>query len=121
MPVKIFMLRGVPDDEAQDVRELLKSHQIDYYETSAGSWGISAPAIWLNDENQLQQAKLLIEQYQNDRLVRVRAEYEQLKREGKNRTIIDQIKEDPVRFIGYLAAILTVLYLSTKPFLDLGK
>ncbi|TCV89003.1 DUF6164 family protein [Sulfurirhabdus autotrophica] len=121
MPVQLFMLRGVPDDESEEIRELLNAHDIAFYETPAGNWGVSAPAIWLNDEGQLQQAKRLIEQYQKERLARVRAEYEQLKRDGKNRTVFDQIKDDPVRLIGYLIVILTVLYLSTKPFLDLGK
>jgi hypothetical protein len=31
------------------------------------------------------------------------------------------IRENPLRFIVYLAAIAVVLYFSTKPFLDIGK
>jgi hypothetical protein len=35
----LFRLNGVSDEEANDVRELLANHAIDFYETSAGNWG----------------------------------------------------------------------------------
>ena len=80
MPALLFRLRGVPEDEADDVRELLNRNGIEFYETPAGRWGISIPAIWLHDETQLEPAKSLIDQYQSERACRVRAEYEQLER-----------------------------------------
>lgn len=121
MAVKLFAMNGVPDDEAEEVRELLASNGIDYYETSAGNWGISVAAIWLRDESQHQQARSLIEEYQRERFARAREEYAHLLRDGKRRTIIDVIRENPVRFIVYLAAIAAVAYLSTKPFMDIGN
>jgi len=121
MPVKLFSLRGVPEDEAEEVRELLTGNGIDYYETPAGNWGISSPAIWLNKAGQLEKAKSLIEQYQNERRVRVRAEFEQLRSEGKAETVLDRIKSDPVRFVLYLALALFILYVSIQPFIDFGK
>jgi hypothetical protein len=111
----------VPDDEAEDVRALLKAGEIDSYETAAGNWGVSAPAIWLNDESQFAQARALIDEYQHERTLRVREEYEQRQREGRNRTIIDLIRENPLRFFAYVAVIAAILYFSTKPFLDIGK
>ena len=121
MPVRLFDLRGVPDDEVEELRALLTTNKIDFYETSAGNWGISVPAIWLHDRRQLEGAKQLIAQYQEERFTRARDEYDQLKQEGKNRTILDEVKEDPVRFIFYLAVIAFILILSIKPFMDLGK
>jgi hypothetical protein len=121
MPVKLFSLHNVPDDEAEEVRELLRGNEIDFYETSAGNWGISVPSIWLHDENQLEKAKALIDDYQKERLSRVRAEYAQLGRTGRHRTMGDMIRENPLRFVVYLAAIAALLYLSTKPFMDIGK
>lgn len=47
----LFKLRGVPDDEADEIRALLAEKQIEYYETSAGNWGISLPALWLQDDS----------------------------------------------------------------------
>ncbi len=121
MPVKLFSLHNVPDDEAEEVRELLRGNAIDFYETPAGNWGISVPSIWLHDESQLEEAKALIGDYQKERLVRVREEYAQLGRAGRRRTIGDVIRENPLRFVAYLAAIAALLYFSTQPFLDIGK
>ena len=121
MPAKLFSLNGVPDDEAEEVRALLTQHEVEFYETPAGSWGISAPAIWLNDASQLEKARSFIEAYQAERLVRAREEYAQLKKEGRNRTLIDMIRENPLRFFVYVAVIAAIVYFSTKPFLDIGK
>ena len=121
MPIRVFDLRGVPDDEADEVRTLLTNNKIDFYETSAGNWGISVPAIWLHDDVHLEKAKQLITQYQQQRFSKARGEYTQQNREGRNRTILDVVKEDPVRFTLYLAIALFILVLSIKPFVDLGK
>ena len=64
MAVLLFPLRNVPDDEAEEVRALLGTHGIDFYETPASAFGISAGAIWLRDEAQLQVARQLIDDYQ---------------------------------------------------------
>ena len=121
MPTRLFAMNGVPDDEAEDVRAVLTDGGIDFYETPAGNWGISSPAIWLNDERQLDQARSLIDAYQRARMVRVREEYAQLEKAGERRTVLDVIKGNPLRFILYLAVIAAVVYFSTKPFMDFGK
>ena len=121
MSVILFKLNNVPDDEAEEVRELLAKNNIDYYETSAGKWGISMPAIWLNDETQFENARRLIEAYQSERVHRIKEEYRVLKGEGKIETIIDRIKQKPIQSILYLAIILFVTYVSIKPFIDLGE
>jgi hypothetical protein len=110
----LFKLRNVPDDEADEVRELLTHHHIDYYETSAGNWGISMPAIWVRDEYQFQQAKALLDAYQEARSIRVREEYARLKREGKNKTVLDSFMENPILFIVYVLIVLALLYLPFK-------
>ena len=121
MSTKLFALNGVPDDEAEDVRALLTAGGIDFYETPAGNWGISAPAIWLKDGRQLEKARALLDTYQHERQTRVREEYAQLQRQGRQRTILDVIRENPLRFFVYLAAIAVIVYFSTKPFMDIGK
>lgn len=121
MAVQLFILRGVPDDEAEDIRKLLTDHGIDFYETPAGNWGISMPALWLNNEYQLDRAKSLIDDYQKQRQLRVRAEYNQLKREGKHKRFIDEVKNNPVRVAAFLALAIVIVYFSTKPFIDLAQ
>ena len=120
MPIKLFNLRGVPDDEAEEIRALLISNRIDHYETPGGNWAISAPAIWLNDESQWHKAKELIDQYQRERVIRAREEYLQLQKEGKHRTIADLISQNPIRFIVYAATTAAIVYFSTKPFMNIG-
>lgn len=121
MAKKIFGLRGVPDDEAEDIRQLLTEHRIDYYETTAGNWGVSMPAIWLADEQQFTQAKKLIDAYQAERSVRIRDEYERQKKAGLIETLQDRIKRDPVNYIVTIAFIIFLLYIFIGPFVSIGK
>jgi hypothetical protein len=120
MAILLFRLNGVPDDEAADVRALLDEHHIDYYETEAGRWGISLAAIWLRDEAQLIHARELIDDYQQQRFVSAREEYEKRKAAGEVETLFGRALREPLRFLLYLAAILLILYLSLTPFLALG-
>ncbi len=121
MPIQIFKLRNVPDDEADDVRALLTEHALEFYETPAGNWGISAPGIWLKDASRFAEARALIDEYQTARQQRVRQEYEQLRQQGRQRSVADLIRSNPLRFILYLAGIVVLIYISTKPFLDFGR
>jgi len=119
MPELIFKLRNVPDDEVEEVHALLKENNINYYETSAGNWGVSMPALWLKTDEQLLEAKQLLREYQEQRAIRVKAEYEQDKAAGKNRTLLDEIKEKPLRFFTYVAIIILLIYLPIKLFVGL--
>ena len=117
----LFKLRGVPEDEANQVRELLKSNHIDFYETPEGKWKISMPAIWLHDSSQFQSAQNLLSGYQQERKTSAQQEYNRLKESGEHRTIRNVIKEDPIRFFLYLGVIIFILYISIKPFMDIGR
>lgn len=111
MAVRLFNLRGVPDDEADAIRMLLQEHAIDYYETPAGNWGISMPSLWINDEGQLEQARALIETCQQQR---------QEQQQEPPRTLAAMVKEQPLRYFAYILFILLILYLSITPFLKIG-
>lgn len=117
----LFKLNGVSDEEANDVRSLLIENDIAYYETSAGNWGVSMPAIWLKDAGQFEKARSLLDEYQIQRTVRMREEYARLKKEGKNKTFFDAIKQKPVQFIIYLTITILVIYLSVRLVLDIGE
>lgn len=110
----LFKLRNVPDDEAEEVRVLLSEHQIDFYETSAGNWGVSLPALWVRDEAQYSQARELLDIYQAGRNARVREEYARLKQEGKHKTVLDSFRENPFAFIAYLFIVYALLYFPYK-------
>lgn len=117
----IFKLKNVFDDEADDIRQLLTDHKIDFYESPAGNWGISMHALWLNDESQYDQARQLIDDYQQQRAQRVREEIKQQKANGEFESLFQRLKQRPAQMIVYIAFILFILYLSVMPFLDIGQ
>lgn len=121
MAIQLVRLRGVPEDEAEEIRELLTEKAIDYYETPAGNWGISMPALWLNDESQLDCANALLQDYQQQRLLNARKNYEQQKQTGHHKTLLDAYKENPIRFAVYLILGSALVYFSIKPFIALGQ
>jgi hypothetical protein len=120
MAILLFSLRHVPDDEAADVRELLEENHIDYYETNAGNWGISMPAIWLHDEQQREQARLLIDEYQEQRRIVIREEYVRMKKTGEAPTFLKNLWHYPAQTFLFIAAIVLVLYLSIKLVFEFG-
>ena len=115
MTILIFKLRYVPDDEAHEVRELLINNDIDFYETTAGAFGISMPGLWLKSEEQLPKARQLIEEYQQCRQEKARQDYEQ----GTPRTFIDMFKEAPVRYISFVLVIILMCYFMITFFFNL--
>lgn len=118
MPARLFNLRNVPEDEAEDIRALLNDNAIDFYETPAGNWGISMPAMWVKDEFRLEKAKALIKNYQEERAVRVRNDYEEQRARGNHKTLLDSFRENPLRFIAYLLVVCGLLYLTLNPFIS---
>ena len=105
MAVLIFKLRYVPDDEAQDIRELLLDNNIEFHETSAGLLGISLPGLWVINEEQVDKARELIDEYQQLRQKRVQEEYRLNKR-----TTADMFKENPVRYLGSILGIILMCF-----------
>lgn len=114
----LFKLRDVPDDEAQEVRELLERNEIEYYETLGGNWGISLPALWLKKEAQQNRARELLDAYQRDRAGRAREEYERSRLRGNPSARRTNFAESPLRFSAYLGLIALVLFLSLGFFLS---
>ncbi len=119
MAVQLVKLRNVPEDELEEIHALMAAHDIDVYETSAGNWGISMPALWLRNDEQLEQARALLDEYAEERFQKARSEYNALKEAGKARTFLDIAKENPVRYIAYLLMIGALMYISLMPFLSL--
>ncbi len=113
----LFRLRNVPEDEAQDIRELLDSNDIAYFETSAGNWGISLPAIWTNESEKFDSARALIDEYQAERTLRLRREYNLSKARGEARTLRHSFKDNPIKFISFSVLIALVVYLSLQVYL----
>jgi hypothetical protein len=116
MATQLVKLRQVPADELEEIYALMEAHEIEVYETGAGNWGISMPALWLSNDDQLEQAKDLLKQHEEERFQRMRSEYEALKEEGKARTFLDIARENPVRYVAYIVMIAGLVYISIVPF-----
>jgi hypothetical protein len=120
MTILLFPLRGVPEDEADEVRELLTEQDIDFYETSAGNWGMSMPALWLRDDSELEKARYLLSAYQQQRFDTARENYLQRKKAGQQQTLLKAFIEKPLLYCAYLLAMLLVVYVSIKLLFELG-
>jgi len=120
MSILFFNLRGVPEDEAEDVRELLSSHDIEFYETSDGLFGVSLPAIWLHHPDDLPTASRLFAEYQQQREAEQRALYEERKLSGLHAGFWQHNLEHPIRFMILLGFTGLVVYASVCWVFDLG-
>lgn len=117
----VFRLRNVPDDEAEAVRALLDERGFDWYETTAGNWGIAMPGIWVREDAQASSARELIDSYQRERSATKRREYEQSVQSGESTTLKDLIRTQPLRMAGIVIFCLFIVYVSLKPFLQLAR
>jgi hypothetical protein len=115
-----FRLRYVPDEEANAVRELLEENHLEFYETSAGNWGISTPAIWLKHDEDFERAKELLDEFQQEWTAQQRERHQQEVLDGQQRTFWNVFSENPLKVIFYLAIVLLILYVTLKPFLVIG-
>lgn len=120
MTTLLLNLRQVPDDEADEVRALLDQHQIAYYETQPSLWGISSGGIWLTHPGDREQAKALLETYQQARARYQRDQFQQARRQGTAPTLADRFRQQPLRVLGLCLAITALLLLTLVPFLTFG-
>lgn len=107
-----FKLHDVPEQEAEAVRQLLDKADIAYYETTAGNWGISLAAIWLVQENDLEQAKALLSEFQQQWQQQSLAERVTEPQE----TLLARLKREPIKVLLAIIAVAAILYLSIMPF-----
>ncbi len=119
MAILLFKLNNVTLDEAEDIRELLNDQQLDYYETSAGRWGIGVAAIWLVNNHDINAARALINAYQIERGEQIRHEHEDLKTQHQLESSFDRLKQHPLLFLLTLVMISLITALSLKPFFNL--
>ncbi len=116
----IFKLHQVPDDEANDIRDLLTEHGIPFYETSAGTWGISLAAIWVHEKDHAQVGKQLIADYQRERYARVLQQRATETAQQTHSSWLDHWRQRPIKISAYIALIGIITYFSIRPFLMIG-
>lgn len=105
----LLNLRNVPDDEIDDVRAMLESSRIEFYETLPSRWGISHGGIWITHDGDIVEAKRLMADYQARRQIRVREEYATARRDGTAETFATVLRQEPLRVLLTVLAILALL------------
>lgn len=111
----LLNLRHVLDDEIDDVRSMLETHRIEFYETAPSRWGISHGGIWITHDRDLAEAKRLMADYQRERQARVRAENETARRDGSAESFLDVVRARPLQVLLTVAAIALLLGLVALP------
>jgi hypothetical protein len=111
----LLNLRHVLEDEADDVRAMLDGARIPYYETPPSMWGISAGGIYVRDNDDVPRAKRLMAEYQAQRRERVRAEHEAAVRAGTAETFSSVLRNEPLRVVLTVLAIIVLLGLVALP------
>ncbi|MEM9604533.1 MAG: DUF6164 family protein [Pseudomonadota bacterium] len=120
MAMLLFRLNGVPEDEAEAVRALLRTHQVDTHETHRGFWGIGLAAIWLtpNDRAEYLRARELIDAYQAEHAAQARAERDANWR-GHLPELVDQFRRKPLSTVSFCLFTLAIVYFAVVPFFSL--
>jgi hypothetical protein len=117
MSKMLLNLRNVPDDESDEVRAMLESSGIAWYETRPNRWGFSAGAIWISDDNEVPEARRLMAVYQTQRRTQAREELELARREGRAPTFWTVLRQEPARVLLTVLGILFMLGLVALPVL----
>lgn len=117
MSKRIFDLQGVPSDEAQDVRHLLRRSKIRFYETSEGDY-LGGAALWVDRETDFIEARALIDDYQRQ----LKERSQKKKPRYKNKSVFEIIGQKIRRDVPFLLfAILVVLILIYMLVLGVGR
>ncbi len=116
----LFRLKNVPDDESNEIRSILSSNEIDYYETYAGTFGIGMAGIWLQDESDFDVAKALLDDYSRSRLAKAQQEQQQAIENKVNETFLKKVLREPFKILVCIVAIGFVLYISVVPFIKMA-
>jgi hypothetical protein len=76
MTKRIFSYPITAEQEADSVRQLLKAHHIEFFETPASRWGFTQAAIWITHDADADKARHLLEQHHQEFAAQARQDYQ---------------------------------------------
>lgn len=115
MPALLLNLRHVPEDEMEEVCDLMAAHHIEHYVVPAGPFGLSAGGIWLNDAEDKPKAKALLDAYQLERGRQARAALAEARREGRAETLWTRLRQRPIHVLLMIALSAFILLVFFAP------
>ena len=121
MPRLLLNLRHVPDDEVEEVRELMREHAIDCYDTPPGPLGITAGGIWLRDPDDYARARELMDAYQARRGEAAREHWQAALQRGEAETLLGRARRQPIRTLLVVIGSLFVLMVLFAPLVVLFR
>ena len=101
----LFKLRHVEADEFDEVTTALDAAAVDWYQTSAGLLGFSAPAIWIRDAGEYERARAVIELSQQQRAQRLQQE----RAANPPPDFASSLREQPLQVLGGLLLIVVII------------
>ncbi|PSF13480.1 hypothetical protein C7H09_02435 [Marinobacter fuscus] len=119
MPHHLMNLRYVPDDEADEIRDLFEANHVRYYETPPSRWGISMGGFWVHDDDEAERARQLLAEYQRARHQTQREAFLEQQARGETGPWA-LLRRHPLRTLAACLAILVIAGFSLLPFLRLG-
>lgn len=117
MPHHLMNLRHVPDDEAEEIRELFHQYEVPFYETPPSRWGISMGGFWVKDGSDARRARQLLTSYQQQRLQRQRELYTQELAAGRVAGFWRRLRRKPLTTLAVCLAIAFMVVVTLLPFL----
>ncbi|MFT6732498.1 MAG: hypothetical protein ACJAS9_000678 [Polaribacter sp.] len=118
MPHLLFKLNSVPEDEANEVRQVLDDAEIFFYETDSGRWGFGFSGMWTKDDSQLDEAKSLIQAYQIERYQEVTEKRLKLEESGQQISRINYFMTSPIKFSVLIIFASLLAYFTVIPFFN---
>jgi len=76
MTKKLLAYTKEHEEEADSLRIVLETNNIEYYETPESRWGFSLAAIWLANDEDLNRANILLKQHEEHFSQQARERYQ---------------------------------------------
>lgn len=112
----LMSLRDVPADEYEDVCSLLDQHRLEHYRIEPSRWGLHGGGLWLVDGSRFEETRALLETYQAERARHARAEWQAERAAGTAPSLLEQVRQQPLRMAALGLALLMALALTVLPF-----
>ncbi len=110
--------RMVPDDEIDEVRALLEEHQLPFHEQPSSRFGFGHGGFWILDPQRYDEARSLLDDYQQQRSEKARSEWQAAQGEGRGSGLIAAFRQRPLAMMLVVFAVIGILLVTVvMPFL----
>ena len=117
----LLNLRHVPEDECEEVLDLLARHHIPHYTTPPGPFGISAGGIWVCEIDDMPKARALFDVYQKARAERCQAARAKAREDGQEERFFTLWAKQPLTVLLMILLSVMVLMIFFAPILQLAQ